>query len=79
MLLWSIFSLEAVCEMCRHAFLCFTFGSDDLSFYEDHVAPTISGKYSSRYRYITVTLPLHYRYITVTIRRSHHLRHVLVK
>jgi len=30
-----------------HAFLCFTFGSDDLSFYEDHVAPTISG-YQSR-------------------------------
>ena len=30
-----------------HAFLCFTFGSDDLGFYEDHVAPTISG-YQSR-------------------------------
>ena len=30
-----------------HAFLCFTFGSDDLGFYEEHVAPTISG-YQSR-------------------------------
>lgn len=30
-----------------HAFLCFTFGCDDLSFYEEHIAPTISG-YQSR-------------------------------
>jgi len=30
-----------------HVFLCFTFGSDDMDFYEEHVAPTISG-YQSR-------------------------------
>ena len=30
-----------------HVFLCFTFGSDDLDFYEQHIAPTIGG-YQSR-------------------------------